>query len=66
MKHFGKWLFGGILVLFVLALLGVGAIYLLLRQTLPDDNATKQIAGLGADVEVSRATDGTRVKPPFE
>ncbi len=52
MMRFGKWLFGGIMVLLVLALLGVGIIYLLLRQTLPEDNATKQLAGLGADVEV--------------
>lgn len=58
MRRLIKWLSGILGVLVLCAIIGAGMFYLLLVNTIPDDNGTFTLAGLEQDVTILRDKEG--------
>ena len=58
MRRLIKWLSGILGVLVLCAIIGAGMFYLLLVNTIPDDNGTFTLAGLEQEVTILRDKEG--------
>ena len=52
MRRIFKWLFGSVIVLSLVALIGVAVLYVILLKSVPETSGSFQIAGLQGGVEV--------------